>query len=146
MVTAQITPRRKLRPPRAAIQDSLIPKASVEAHYLDLSEGKSGPSKNSSLCTPEHSLYLVAGTGKKCRTRNQGQLYLFRHNGQFVRAKEQTLEVALARAKISGTPVPPADVGSSGLTVDAVCYSSAKSKVSGALDASAIPVIRYDTF
>ena len=92
MVTAQITPGRTLRPPRAATQDSLIPKASVEAHYLDLSEGKSGPSKTSSLCTPEHSLYLVAGAGKKCKTRSQGQLYLFRHNGQSVRAKEQKSE------------------------------------------------------
>ena len=95
MVTAQITPGRTLRPPRAAIEDSLIPEASVEAHYLDLSEGKSGPSKDSSLRIPEHSLDLVAGAGKKCRTRNQGQSYLFRHNGQSVRAKEQTLEVAL---------------------------------------------------
>ena len=145
MVTAQITPGRTLRSPRAAIQYSLIPKASVEAHYVDLSEGKSGPYKNSSLCTPEHSLYLVAGTGKKCRNRNQGQLYLFRHNGQSVRAKEQTLEVALGRAKFSGTPVPSADVGGSGLTVDEVWYSSAKSAVSGALDASAIPVLRWDT-
>ena len=141
MVTAQITPGRILRPPRAAIQDSLIPKASVEAHYLDLSEGKSGPSESSSLCTPEHSLCLVAGAGK-CRTRNQGQSCLFRHNGQSARAKEQTLEVALSRAKIRGTPVPPADVGSSGLMANGVCNSSAKSAVSGTLDASAAPVIR----
>ena len=61
------------------------------------------------------------------------------------RAKEQTLEVVLGRAKIRGTPVPPADVGSSGLIVDGVCRWSAKSAVSGTLDASAIPVIRWDT-
>lgn len=85
----------------------------------------------------------MAGAGKKCRTRNQGRLYLF-NNGQFVRAQEQSLEVALGRAKISGTPVPPADVGRSGLIVDGVCYSSAKSVVSGALDASARPVIEQD--
>ena len=74
MVTAQITPGRTLRHPRAAIEDSLIPKASVEVHYLDLFEGKSGPSKDSLLRTPEHSLDLVAGARKKRRTRNQGQL------------------------------------------------------------------------
>ena len=143
MVTAPITPGRTLRPPRAAIQVNLIPNPKVEAHFLDLSESSSGPSKKKSLLyTKEHSRYPVASVGKKCTTRNQRELYLSRHKGQSVRAQEQSLEVAFGRAKTSGTPVSPADVGSSGLIVDGVCYSSAKSVVSGALDASAIPVIR----